>query len=338
MQSSKTQADLPLSALPRPQELSEFAAQGFIDAAVERHQPIVLRNFAAHWPIVMQSKHSLSSVAQQIAAENTGRPVKLVTLPQSGWMFYTDDLRGMNFSVSTATLADAMQSMLQAANSLPHCVQCIGVREHLPTLLPSLDNPLTPNVDPFIWIGNAVRVAPHFDEANNIAVVAAGKRRFTLFPPEQVSNLYIGPLDYTPAGQPISLVDIHAPDLNRFPRYQSAYDAALSVELDAGDAIFIPTPWWHAVESLSSFNVLVNYWWSGRHLSSTLPFPMMMHALQALNAMPNGEREAWKSLLRHYVLTEDAGAHLPDSVRGILGKQSKDNANLIDQWLKSQLR
>ena len=45
--------------------------------------------------------------------------------------------------------------------------------------------------------------------------MVAGRRRFTLFPPEQVANLYIGPLDLTPAGQPVSLVDQAQPDLVR---------------------------------------------------------------------------------------------------------------------------
>ncbi|AGH44341.1 cupin-like domain-containing protein [Paraglaciecola psychrophila] len=85
-------------------------------------------------------------------------------------------------------------------------------------------------------------VAPHFDEASNIAVVAAGKRRFTFFPPEQIKNLYIGPLDFTPSGQPISLVNLRDPDLKRFPRYEEAYKNAMSVELNPGDAIYIPSP------------------------------------------------------------------------------------------------
>ena len=37
---------------------------------------------------------------------------------------------------------------------------------------------------------------------------------------------------------------------------------AFSAELQPGDAIFIPSLWWHQVESLSAVNGLVNYWWT----------------------------------------------------------------------------
>ena len=53
-----------------------------------------------------------------------------------------------------------------------------------------------------IWLGNRSRIAAHQDLPDNLACVVAGRRRFTVFPPEQLPNLYIGPLDFTPAGQP----------------------------------------------------------------------------------------------------------------------------------------
>ena len=76
---------------------------------------------------------------------------------------------------------------------------------------------LDPGVLPRLWLGNSLRTATHFDYASNIAVHVAGAKTFTLFPPDQAANLYPGPLDFTPAGEPISMVDFDAPDLVRYP-------------------------------------------------------------------------------------------------------------------------
>ena len=114
---------------------------------------------------------------------------------------------------------------------------------------------------PRIWIGNRSLVSTHFDLSDNIACVVAGRRRFTLFPPEQLPNLYVGPLDHTMAGQPASMVELNAPDFERFPRFREALAAAVTAELEPGDAIYIPTLWWHQIEALAPFNILVNYWW-----------------------------------------------------------------------------
>ncbi|MEI9904693.1 MAG: cupin-like domain-containing protein [Asticcacaulis sp.] len=110
-------------------------------------------------------------------------------------------------------------------------------------------------------MGTRTRIAAHNDFPDNLACVAVGRRRFTLFPREQFRNLYLGPVDNTPAGRAVSMVDFHAPDFERFPRFRTALDHAVTAELEAGDAIFIPAMWWHHVEGLEPFNVLVNYWW-----------------------------------------------------------------------------
>ena len=331
-----------------PSEMSAPKEYSAVDQAIFQkdiepdYQPAVLRGFAASWPIVEQSNESPTGLIEELKSKSKSQKVKLISLPANGRMFYNESLTGMDFSVASLPVVQAIDAMAEYNPQSQQCVQCIDVASNFPSLMDNCTNPIVPTIQPQIWIGNKVRVAPHFDEASNIAVVVSGKRRFTLFPPQQTENLYVGPLDYTPAGQPISLVDINAPDLSRFPKYKTAFEHGLSVVLEPGDAIYIPTPWWHAVESLSEFNVLVNYWWSQRTLSSMLPFPMLMHVLQSLNSMQSKEREAWVAMLEHFMHATDNDSeglsHIPEDQRRILSSPDARSLQIIHQWLGAKFR
>ena len=99
--------------------------------------------------------------------------------------------------------------------------------EALETIVSYLDTPafaslnpmplLNPGIEPRIWIGHASNVSAHYDTMDNLACVAAGTRRFTLFAPQLIDKLYVGPIDHTMAGQPVSLAASSAPDKERFP-------------------------------------------------------------------------------------------------------------------------
>jgi hypothetical protein len=150
-----------------------------------------------------------------------------------------------------------------------------------------------------------------------------------------VANLYVGPWDFTPAGQPISLVDFHAPDLGRFPRFADAWATARLADLMPGDALYMPGMWWHHVESLSPVNALINYWWSETPAVYGTPTDAFTHALLSIRSMPKQQRDAWRAFFEHYVFADDDQhlAHLPEARRGRLG-QLDDNAA---RQLRSQL-
>jgi hypothetical protein len=170
--------------------------------------------------------------------------------------------------------------------------------------------------------------------------VAAGRRRFTLFPPEQISNLYIGPLDLTPAGAPVSLVSVTRPEFDRYPRFGHALAAAQSAELEPGDAIYIPYLWWHHVESLERFNVLVNYWWDPAPAAHAKPFVSIFHAMLAISALPADQRRAWRAHFDHYVfrLEGEPGAHLPAASQGLVAPMTPELARQMQTMLADSFR
>jgi hypothetical protein len=190
-----------------------------------------------------------------------------------------------------------------------------------------------------IWIGNRVTASCHYDAPNNIACCAVGRRRFTLLPPEQIWNLYPGPLEPAPGGQAVSLVDFHAPDLERYPRFREAQASAMSVVLDSGDALFIPSMWWHHVEGLDAFTVLVNYWWSS--VPSYVPTPMhaMYHAIWTIRDRPEREKKAWRDVFDYYVFGpgEQAGEHMPEAARRLLGPIDETQARQLRALLIREL-
>jgi hypothetical protein len=237
------------------------------DELLRATTPCIVRGLAAGWPLVragMASPDDADAYLRRFYRDATVNA--MLGKPEiGGRFFYNDTLDGFNYMSVRARL-DGVLDELKVQRDLTQPGAIYVGSTTIDTALPGLR--LDNDVDlggrdalASIWIGNRTRIAAHYDLPDNLAVVAAGHRRFTLFPPEQLANLYIGPIDFTPAGQAISLVDFHAPDPERFPRFGEALRHAQVAELGPGDALFIPAMWWHHVEALDGFNILVNYWW-----------------------------------------------------------------------------
>ena len=298
--------------------------------------PFVVRDLAQDWPLVRAGLESYKAARDYLVAHSRARsfPVNIGT-PGGGDRLFYDPNMGMNFKMAHGPLPDILDGILANIDKPDAPVIYLssidmggyfeGLREEN---RPSLGDraPIES-----IWIGGRTRIAAHNDLPHNLAICAVGRRRFTLFPPEQYANLYIGPLENTPAGRPVSMVDFRQPDFDAHPRFREALAHAQVVELEPGDALFIPSLWWHHVEGLAPFNVLVNYWWRDVPAFLGKPDDALLHAILAVRDLPDTDKARWRELFEHYVFRNDPNVsdHLPEGQHGILAPLTEDTAGQI---------
>lgn len=316
-------------------------AATFRQEIAPRQEPAILRGVAADWPAVAAASESTRQGCDYLLRFDCGAPVEaFVGLPGiRGRFFYRPDLRGFNFERRRGRFGDILRHLLDLDGHDEAPAVYVGAAA-IPECLPGFDRENSLDLSgtgavPRIWVGNRTEVSTHFDLSHNIACVVAGRRRFTLFPPDQLANLYVGPLDFTMAGQPASMVALNEPDFQRYPRFREALAAARRGELGPGDAIYIPALWWHHVDALSSFNVLVNYWWEDAPAHAGSPFEALAHGIWAIAHLPAEQRGSWRRIFDHYVFRTggDPAEHLAREHRGILGPPSPQLSERIRQFL-----
>ena len=327
-------------------ELDGPVADAMSDAHLRDTAPWVQRGLAASWPMVQAARRSTADAMAYLNSTWGGQPIGMLLAPPEaqGRFFYNDTLTGMNFRREKAPLPVVLDALLKMADDPQAPGVYVGsttVDTYLPGFRPANDLPFGDrNPLASVWLGNRSRIAAHFDLPDNLACVVAGRRRFTLFPPEQIANLYIGPLDVNPAGQAISLVDFAEPDFERFPRFAQALEHAQVVELEPGDAVFIPSMWWHHVESLTPFNALVNYWWRQSPDYMDSPIGALMAALLTMRDLPPAQREIWRGVFDHYVFEADesTSAHIPWHARSALAPITESGARHLRQALINRFK
>ncbi len=332
-----------LAALPRVAE--ELVPRATLDQRLTgADQPFVVRGIASDWPLVRAGLDGADAARNYLVEHSRDRSFasNIGTSAGDDRLFYDAEMR-MNFRMVQGSLAEFLAAMAvaEAQGEAPvHYLSSVDMRDFFIGLAEENALPLGERRPlESIWIGTRTRIAAHNDVPDNLAVCAVGKRRFTLFPPEQFANLYPGPLENTPAGRPVSMVDLRQPDFAAYPRFREALAAAQVAELEPGDAIFIPSLWWHHVEGLAPFNVLVNYWWRDAPHFLGKPEDALFHAILALRDLPEAERARWRELFDHYVFANDEAVtqHLPPAARGILAPLTVETAGQIKAHLLRSL-
>jgi hypothetical protein len=307
-------------------------------------RPAVLKGLVKDWPLVRASAQSPAALYDYIRARDQGRPIQiLVGKPDiKGVYFFRDDLSGLNFEYAQKSFHETLAALLSYRDRPDPPALYTGaalVSETCPSVaqentLGILDKAARPRM----WLGNAVTAATHYDNMDGINCMVAGRKRFIFFPPDQLPNLYIGPLDLGPGGQPTSLVRVSNPDFERFPRFADALAVAETVDVEPGDAIYIPNLWWHNVESLDPVNLSVNYWWVDGRMGGGEPFAALAHALLAIKPLSADRRDVWRQMFDHYVFETggDPVPYLPPDRRGMLGEMSPElQAHVRAQLIRS---
>jgi hypothetical protein len=325
--------DLPVTAAIARPSPADFGA------LVRAEQPVVIKGLVDAWPALAAGRRSPAALNAYLKAMDTGVPAPVMEAPaRTGGRFgYGADLREFAFTKRQAGLShtlDRIERLLGDPDAPFVAIQMLPLASHLPAFV--RDNPqplLPPAVMPRLWVGGAVRTQTHNDRDHNLACVIAGRRRFVLFPPTQVANLYVGPLDNPP---PLSLVDPEAPDLARFPRYRHAHAAAQVAWLEPGNALFVPKYWWHHVTSLEPYNAMVNWWWGDTATGLERANDVFLTALLAFKDLPPGERAYWRAMFEAHVFAADgeASAHIPDALKGALGPMSPSFRAALTRQLK----
>jgi hypothetical protein len=317
----------------------------FLREVVEPCRPVVLRGLVKDWPIVAAGRQSPSAVRDHLKPLDVGGDIEaFFGAPAiAGKYFYTEDLKGFNFERRRMKFGLALESIVSSVDvpgSQSVYVGSVPTNDFLPGFAALNPMPLlSPGISPRVWIGHAANVSSHYDTVDNLACVAVGVRRFTLFAPQLIDKLYVGPIDNTMAGQPVSLAASSAQDKDRFPLFEEIKGQSLIAELEPGDALYLPKLWWHKVESTAPFNVLVNYWWDAFRLGPDAPYTSMLLSMITIAERPAAEREAWKAFFDHYVFRSHGHplTHLPAEQHGLLGSL-KENYGKIRARVMHLLR
>lgn len=329
-------------------EYSELSPTQFFSEIVPAQQPVVIRKFAQSWPLVKAAEDGPEDFARYLNRFYKDKKARIFVVPpaERKRFYYNHDLTGVNYIAGEERVDLFLGRLLELIDREVYpaiSMQNALCNEILPGLSDENSSDFFPQTEPRLWVGNEGIVSAHYDGADNLACVVAGRRRFVLFPPEQTGNLYPGPLNFTPAGAPTSMVDLHAPDFDRYPNYQTALNNAFAAELGPGDAIFIPMLWWHHVDSLAKVNALMNYWWNGssaKNATAPSPIDSLNIALLAMRDLSPSQKNAWRHMFDHYLFQQgvDPASYIPDYQLHLLGEISPEYVKSVKAYFIEKLK
>jgi hypothetical protein len=216
----------------------------------KRSLPVLLDGLADDWPA--RSNWSIARLRERFADRSisviTTRDGRLCADVETGVAF-----RAMRFGdyLDALERGERPDAYLiePGSNWLPELSDDVRVPEYCRT---------APWRNTRFWLSAANTSSPlHRDVAENLFFQVAGRKRFFLYPPSATPWLHSNP--FRSALPNYTSFDPEAPDYERFPRAREV--TPIEVILHPGDALYLPSRWWHQVRSLD-LSSSYNFWWA----------------------------------------------------------------------------
>lgn len=287
---------------------STLSAEAFGRQHLEPSIPVVLKGLAQDWPALSlwgqpDYLYSVCGAERAVLCERNergrlfsyGSADASVTLPlREVLSTYRADGPAAERLYMAQTPIDELQPRLREDIVVPpYCGVTAPADWSKPASLLAAMLPLRPPPDVYLWLGHTTSVSPlHFDTKNNLLTQIVGDKRVCLFPPECSSALYAphgGSSNQSQLGS-IGLIDLrldaaaadddvanstpsaaHTSVRDTFPRFvDEALPKMVVCELGPGDALYIPSGWWHHVQAIAppldaksrgGCVLSVNFWW-----------------------------------------------------------------------------
>jgi hypothetical protein len=123
-----------------------------------------------------------------------------------------------------------------------------------------------------IWMGSkGTFTNAHYDSVHNFFIQVFGKKKFLLFPPNAIEDLYVFPKGHPNARQ--SRINFNEPEAtllkSRFPNFLGNENSGLlqgyEVTLNPGEMLYVPPGWFHAVWA-KSVSISLSLWQSDEEI------------------------------------------------------------------------
>jgi hypothetical protein len=125
--------------------------------------------------------------------------------------------------------------------------------------------------------GRSASTPLHREISDNFFCLFSGRKEFALFPPGETRDLY--GLGLRSGAPHISRVAPEAPDLSDFPR--AAKLTPWRCQVNAGDVLYVPRRWWHAVATHEPAVGMGCWWAEGLHAA----LPLAAQAYKKIRAI-----------------------------------------------------